>query len=488
MPMASYANDAGGPPAADKRFKDRRSGERPVMADWDLWECNPNKVAAKFCGALLAQGRVPTETPMMFCCVPLRTAVFLNAVYSVVLAAFFLLSRQFIEDKLRMFCGGYALQSRVIAEILDVSALLWGSFGIVGCMFLKPGYIRVFHYYQYARLFAWFVMYYTDVPLLWHCEMWRTDTQEAAARFGWNDVMYRVSLSNRCPQERALFTTLSTICLLLFFYCIRGTQRFLEELEEEPKYLLRIPKDHPNGAFYTRSMASRTFVNKEKARNIGENSQVGTPFGVSPHLKKHKEPPHKPDTKTFVWDPFTASEQARMRAKSWNPKAKAKSKPKEYSGGKPPPSPTMQPPPWFGRPELGGDAGVPSVPPWEGGPPMSWSIPPWAGGSVAVDDPMPPPPPGSGRLWGLPERTRTSLAPFATMPQPPMPPGSMGPGMMPPPSMTMSGPMPPMPPGSMGPGMMPGSTIFQPAPGSPMPPVAMFPGQPGSLPVSPRGP
>lgn len=424
------------------------------MADWDLWEINPNQMAAKFCGALLAQGRVPTETPMMFCCVPLRTAVFLNALYSVILAAFFLLSRQFIADTLRMFCGGYALQSRVIAEILDVTALIWGAFGIVGCVYLKSQYIRVFLYYQYARLFAWFLMYYTDVPLLWHCEMWKKDTQQAAERFGWNDVMYRVSLSNRCPQERALFTTLSTMCLLLFFYCIRGTQRFLEELEEEPKYLLRIPKDHPNGAFYTRSMASRTFVNKEKARNIGDDSQVGTPFGVSPHHKKHKEPPHKPDTKTFLWDPFAASEQARMRAKNWNPRAKAE--PRQFSGGRPPPSPSFQPPPWFGRPEVT----PPTTPPWEGGPPMSWSTPPWAGGAVAVDDPMPPPPPGSGRLWGLPERTRRQ---FASMPPATMLPGSFGPGMMPPPSMMMGGPVQP--------GMAtPGSAIFQPAPGSPRAP------------------
>jgi hypothetical protein len=389
---------------------------------------------------------------MMFCCVPLRTAVFLNAVYTVVLSLFFIISRPLIEETLRMFTGGYALQSRVITEILEISALIWASFGIVGCLFLNGGYVRVFLYYQYARLFAWFMMYYTDVPLLWHCELWRSNTKEAAARFGWNDVMYRVSLANRCPQERALFTTLSTICLLLFFYCIRGTQRFLEEIEEEPKYLLRVPKDHPNGAFYTKSMATKTFVNKEKARSLGENSQLGSPFGVNPHEKKIKKPPELPEKKKFLWDPFAASEQARQRASDHNPLAKAKANSKS-TGSKPgkPKTVSFQTPPWYGIPEVT-PGNLP--PPWEGGAPMSWSTPPWAGGALAVDDPMPPPPPGSGRLWGLPERSRGEAV---SMAPPPMPPGTFGPGMM------------PMPVASMPPsGMMMGGASMPPPPRSPM--------------------
>merc|ERR1740121_2660506 len=63
-------------------------------------------------------------------------------------------------------------------------------------------------------------------------------------------------MSGRCEQERTLFVACSTLSLFLFLYVTMATQWLLDELEDEPRYLLHAPKNYPSGAFYTTGFSS----------------------------------------------------------------------------------------------------------------------------------------------------------------------------------------------------------------------------------------
>jgi len=241
--------------------------------------------------------RVTQHSTICFC-LPLRTAVFVNALGTVVLSILLFFFREVMDDGMRVFTGGYSLQGRVAVDLIEISGCLWGVIGIIGAVYLKTSYVRIYMYYQVARLFAWGVMYLTDVPLLWACELWMTDLELAAKLYGWNHIMYNLAVNSRCQEERFLFTTLSTLCLIFFVQLTWASQKLLNDLEEEPKYLLTLPKNTPNGAFYTQSLASRSLLAQQKEqrdraadRNPGSappggqmammNQWVGPPTGVT---------------------------------------------------------------------------------------------------------------------------------------------------------------------------------------------------------------
>lgn len=193
----------------------------------------------------------------MFCCIPLRTGVFLNAFLTIYCSVMMVLFKQYMEDTMRPFSGGYALQSRVIIRFIEVSGILWGIIGVLGTLFNKVHYVTIYNYYQMVRVTSWLCMYWTDVPLMWDCEMWRTDINGAIQRFGWNPVMYTISMGGTCHQERQKFLVFSTLFLFLFIYLMTKNQALQDHMGEEPRYLLRVPKQTPAGEFFTESMAQR---------------------------------------------------------------------------------------------------------------------------------------------------------------------------------------------------------------------------------------
>jgi hypothetical protein len=186
-----------------------------------------------------------------------------------------------MDDNLRMFTGGYSLQGRVCVDLIEISGMLWGVIGLIGALYLSASYVRIYFYYQMARLFAWLMMYATDVPLLWNCELWMADLKGAAQQYGWNDTMYNIAVHSRCEEERMLFTTFSTIALVCFIQFLMATQLLFSELEEEPRYLLRLPKNSPNGAFYAQSFASRS--GQEAAEKRDRAGDLPGSFQAAPY-------------------------------------------------------------------------------------------------------------------------------------------------------------------------------------------------------------
>lgn len=237
----------------------------------------------------IAQTNPKVEYETMCCCIPLRTAVFLNALFTVLFSLSMLLFRSYVEDQVRQFTGGYSRVTCVIIRVIELTGLCWGTMGVIGVIYLKSSYIKIFFGYQLARLAAVAIMYYIDIPLLWTCEEWRADLHGSIKKYGFNDIIYTVAMSNECVHERRNFYLFSGVFSLLMIYAAQINYRFQAQAEDEPKYLLRIPKDYPDGAFYTVSSGSLRDKNHIKKMAMLGHSGHDTGHWVP---RKHSKPDH----------------------------------------------------------------------------------------------------------------------------------------------------------------------------------------------------
>lgn len=187
-----------------------------------------------------------------------------------------ILMKKHFEEVMRIFSGGYVLQSRVIIGFLELTGALWGVIGMIGTWQQKASYVRIYNYYQMVRCLCWSGMFFTDIPVLLKCEQWQTDIEGAMKEQGWNPIMYEIALSGNCAKERSLFFIFSTLAFVFFVYLTYINQKLQDMLQAEPKYLLRVPKDLPMGAFYTQSLGERSaLLTEEKKSHL-----VGAPTGI----------------------------------------------------------------------------------------------------------------------------------------------------------------------------------------------------------------
>lgn len=212
-------------------------------------------------------------------CIPLRLGVFLNAIFTICGSIVMIFMKHQYDDALRVFGGGYAIQSRVLIGFIEVTGCMWGVIGMLGTWENRGSYVKIYNYYQMVRLGAWVLMYFTDLPVLMQCEMWVTDINRALKDQGWNPVMYRIAFSGQCYNERALFILCSTLGFFFFAYLTYVNLLYQDLLEEEPDYVLRVHKHSPNGAFFAQSLGEDSRLMKND-QNLG----VGEPVKYDPTM------------------------------------------------------------------------------------------------------------------------------------------------------------------------------------------------------------
>jgi len=164
------------------------------------------------------------------------------------------------EENMRIFGGGYVLLSRVIIGFIEITGCVWGIIGLMGAWQCKERFLEIYNTYQMVRVAAWFGMYVTDGPVLWHCELWMTDIKAAIKMQGYNPIMYKIALEGRCVQERTYFFFFSSIGLMFFIYLTRINQIYQDMLNQELPYLLRIPKHNAGGEFYAESLGETRYL------------------------------------------------------------------------------------------------------------------------------------------------------------------------------------------------------------------------------------
>mmetsp|Transcript_95963 Transcript_95963/g.169640 ORF Transcript_95963/g.169640 Transcript_95963/m.169640 type:complete len:730 (+) Transcript_95963:83-2272(+) len=184
------------------------------------------------------------------CCIPLRTMVFLVSASNFCIACLLLLARRTVEDGNRVLSGGYSLQSLVVNDLVESSGIFFAPFGMVGTVNLEVHHLQTFNNWQIFRLAVWTITYFMDEPLLFHCDLWRTDVKKAVKKYGWNPVMYDIAINQRCNEEFLIFAVLSVLTLLMNMYLVSLTRKLISDVDEQPRYLLRMPADTPDGAFY----------------------------------------------------------------------------------------------------------------------------------------------------------------------------------------------------------------------------------------------
>jgi len=203
-------------------------------------------------------------------CIPLRLGVFLSAAFTIIISLVMIYSKHQFEDALRVFGGGYVIQSRVLISFIEVTGCVWGVIGMLGTWENRCSYVKIYNYYQMVRLGAWVLMYFTDFPPLMQCEMWATDINKALKEQGWNPVMYRIAFSGQCYNERALFILCSTLGFIFFAYLTYMNQLYQDLLDEEPNYVLRVSKNtSSNGAFFAQSVGEDTRLLKQDQKFVG---------------------------------------------------------------------------------------------------------------------------------------------------------------------------------------------------------------------------
>jgi len=147
--------------------------------------------------------------------VPLRLAVFLNALFSIVSSLAVLFAKSIGVDTAVILNSGYTIQSKTFLTFVEVSGAIWGFIGVQGAIRCHANSLTVFFYYQVAKCLCFLLVFYYDLPALYSCEKWVTDM---ASQPAWNPQMYQVAMEGQCWTKRMLFYLVNFPLLFIFLY------------------------------------------------------------------------------------------------------------------------------------------------------------------------------------------------------------------------------------------------------------------------------
>lgn len=216
----------------------------------------------------------------MFYCMPLRLGVFVVAIFQLLVSVLWAVDKSGWEYTFRHMMGGYALASRLVVGVIEVTGIITGVLGILGCWYVKPRYIYTYMYWQYLRCVGLVIIYLVDVPLLANCEGWVNSIDQMQKEHGWNALMYNLAIGGYCNSERTLFFLFTAITFALCVYVAFRTTKYAEVMDQAPRHLLRVPKDLPSGAYYASNTGERTHLNGNHA---GQGTMApNTPFQGAP--------------------------------------------------------------------------------------------------------------------------------------------------------------------------------------------------------------
>lgn len=173
--------------------------------------------------------------------VPLRLGVWAYALVNTVVC-FVMLVRMFncdtAECRAAFPFGGYHHQSRTIIGFVDFFGIFMGLAGIVGCWREEAEKTWIFLVYQVLRILAWLTLVLIDSHALNSCEKWIKDIMLMVEVEPWNPIVYQIALDHKCQEARAGLFLGSVFLLFVFFYWAIATYRLLDDLKDDPAWLL----------------------------------------------------------------------------------------------------------------------------------------------------------------------------------------------------------------------------------------------------------
>jgi len=250
-------------------------------------------------------GSIAKSGATCLACIPLRMGVFIASILTIAgsIAAIYMKEHYTVQS--RMIFGGYTALSTLFGKLVDYVGCVWGLWGIIGCWQMKEEYIKIYNYYNMFRLATWGFILYQDFPLLWNCEEWALDLDGARKRHGWNPTMYAVGTGGQCVPTRFYFNVFVSTGFVLFLYLVWANIQLQSLINCEPAYLLRLPGQQMDPAYYAYSLGERSALLGERSDRRGDLPipRPETQFGAQ--TKAHNA--NKPDEKNKpslepLWD------------------------------------------------------------------------------------------------------------------------------------------------------------------------------------------
>lgn len=207
-------------------------------------------------------------------CIPIRLGVLLVSICVVLATAYYLYNPT--THPCRHWLGGYTSLTQLIVGLTQGSGLFFGLVGAVGAYRNKKDFVTAFLMWQLAVLASQIFVFYKDVVALMPCETWVNDIADMTQGGKWNQIMFDIAMSAKCPSERQDYFVLSTLFKLLFLYVVYFTSSYLDSLNSVPKHLLSIHKDPAPGVFYADSRAAPNALIKPPVQQMhGYGGMVG---------------------------------------------------------------------------------------------------------------------------------------------------------------------------------------------------------------------
>lgn len=209
---------------------------------------------------------------------PLRLGVFLIATWTFFLSWFLIIWRDDYETTLKTWRGGYVTNTKVYGKLVEFTAWPFALCGIIGAWNMRASRVKTFQYWQFFHILYHIYQIAQDYKILMDCKMYKNNITGAINTYGMNGGMYAIATGGQCKWHQESF---QERCMLIYtvvvLYMTYVTQAYLNEIDEGPKYLLKIPAMAPSGAFVSESKAEKAelLANARGHASGKQNSYVG---------------------------------------------------------------------------------------------------------------------------------------------------------------------------------------------------------------------
>uniref|UniRef100_A0A6V0E4Q3 Uncharacterized protein n=1 Tax=Zooxanthella nutricula TaxID=1333877 RepID=A0A6V0E4Q3_9DINO len=183
-------------------------------------------------------------------CVPLRYGVGLIALANCVYAL--LCVCQIFLDDVRLQSGGYNPNTRHIQTVVGVAGVLFAPLGLLGAFDNKVTWLRMFYYYQVAKLVVLGLAFASDLVALRVCESW---VRSLEASVHPNPALYAASRQGLCEMARFYYVVGFLVDFGVNWYFAYATRDLFARLDANPAFMIRFGSegDHlaPGSANHT---------------------------------------------------------------------------------------------------------------------------------------------------------------------------------------------------------------------------------------------
>lgn len=219
-------------------------------------------------------------------CIPVRMGVFIASVMTIVGSIGTIYLKKNFTVQSRMIFGGYGGLTTLFGKYIDYIGVVWGLWGIIGCWQMKQEFLKIYNYYQILRASFYLYILYADFPLIWNCEEWALDLDNAAKKHGWNPVMYAVGSGGQCVPTRFYFNVFISLGVALYLYLIWVNIQLQNLIDREPAYLLRLHGHKMDPAYYAYSLGERSALLAHETDPRGQRRDLP---------KTRDRPPYSPN-------------------------------------------------------------------------------------------------------------------------------------------------------------------------------------------------